>query len=119
MVLLKNTSPEHWRTQMETSSEIKCVFQDCPLCGNRGKLLKKVIETEGLKVRKVSFASEEGRELIHEAVMEHGIGRLPFFTDGKKFSLDIRDFVEKPQETIKTTAKKTKRTRKSKKGESE
>lgn len=105
---------------MEISSEIKCVFQDCPLCGNRGKLLKKIIETKGLVVKKVSFASEEGRELIHEAVMEHGIGKLPFFTDGRKFSTNIEDFIyEIPDEPIKTTAKKTKRTRKSKKGESE
>ena len=106
---------------METSNEIICVFQDCPLCGDRGKLLKKIIETEGLKVRKVSFACEEGRELIHEAVMNHGIGRLPFFTDGKKFSNNILDLVEKEEiveKPVKKTAKKTKRTRKSKKGES-
>lgn len=114
MALLKNTSQEHWRVKMGTSKEILIVFQDCPLCGNRGKLLKNVIATEGLKVRKVSFASEEGRELIHKAVMEHGIGRLPFFTDGERFSIDIRDFVEKDEPIEKLKKKKTARTRKKK-----
>ena len=107
---------------MEHSSEIKCVFQDCPLCGNRGKLLKKVIETHGLAVKKVSFASDEGRELIAKAVMDYGIGKLPFFTDGINFSTNIMDFVDKEEiveKPVKKTAKKTKRTRKSKKGESE
>lgn len=78
-------------------SEIICVYQDCPLCGNRGKKLKKLIFDKKLNVRKVSFASEEGKELIHTALLKHKIGTMPFFTDGKKFVTDINDLISKPK----------------------
>ena len=58
--------------------EIICVYQDCLGCGEKGKKLKKLIFDEKLKVRKVSFASQEGRRLINEAVFKHKIGSLPF-----------------------------------------
>ena len=72
---------------------IICVYQDCPMCGDRGKKLKKLIFDKKLNVRKVSFASDEGRELIYQALTEHKIGTLPFFTDGKKFTNDINDLI--------------------------
>ena len=93
------------------NKEIICVFQDCVLCGDRGKRLKQLIIDKNLNVRKVSFASEEGKELIHKAVFEHGIGSMPFFTDGVKFSAKIEDIYEKP--VVK--AKKAKKTAKIKK----
>ena len=74
--------------------EIICVYQDCPLCGDRGRVLKKLIFNKNLNVRKVSFASEEGKELIHKAVFECGIGTMPFFTDGIRFSEDINEFID-------------------------
>ena len=61
-------------------NEIICVYQDCIMCGDRGKKLKKLIFDKGLNVRKVSFASEEGKNLVHEAVFKHKIGSMPFFT---------------------------------------
>lgn len=76
--------------------EIICVYQDCVLCGDRGKKLKQYIDTNGLNVRKVSFASNEGKELVHEALFEHKIGTMPFYTDGKKFATTIQELVEKP-----------------------
>jgi hypothetical protein len=79
------------------AKEIICVYQDCPMCGDRGKQLKKIIIDKKLNVRKVSFASEEGKDLIHEAVFNHGIGTMPFFTDGTKFSTSIEDLVAKPK----------------------
>lgn len=91
MGLWKSISQELWRKQM--SKEIVCVYQDCPLCGDRGKQLKKLIFRKNLNVRKVSFASEEGKRLCHEAVFEHKIGTMPFFTDGKKFSVKIEDLL--------------------------
>ena len=75
--------------------EIICVYQDCVMCGDKGKELIKYIETNGLQVRKVSFASDEGKELVHEAVFNHKISKMPFFTDGKKYTEKISEFVEK------------------------
>lgn len=79
------------------SSEIICVYQDCPLCGDRGKKLKKLIFDKKLNVRKVSFASDEGRELVYQALTEHKIGTMPFFTDGKIFSTEIEEIIAKPK----------------------
>lgn len=79
------------------AKEIICVYQDCPMCGDRGKELKKIILDKKLNVRKVSFASPEGKDLIHEAVFNQGIGTMPFFTDGTKFSTSIEDLVAKPK----------------------
>jgi hypothetical protein len=81
--------------------EIVCVYQDCVMCGDRGKELKKYIDTNGLTVRKVSFASDEGKELVHEAVFVHKIKKMPFFTDGQKFAEKISDFVKKPEKKVR------------------
>ena len=96
------------------SKEIICVYQDCPLCGDRGKKLKKLIFDENLNVRKVSFIEPEGRHLIHEAVFKYGMGALPFYTDGKKFSYKLSDFIGEEE---KKPAKKTRKTRRVKKVE--
>lgn len=79
------------------AKKIICVYQDCPLCGDRGKKLKQLIIDKKLNVRKVSFASPEGKDLIHEAVFNHGIGTMPFFTDGEKFATDIEELIAKPK----------------------
>ena len=95
------------------SKEIVCVYQDCVLCGDRGKKLEKVIISKGLNVRKVSFASPEGRHLIHEAVFG-GFGvKFPLFTDGKQFTSDINELLDKKTKNVAKKAKKTpKNTRK-------
>jgi len=86
---------------MRKTKELICVYQDCPLCGDKGKVIKKIVTTKGINLRKVSFASEEGKDLIHEAVFEKGIKTMPFYTDGTKFSTDIQDFVEKSTKKVK------------------
>jgi len=91
---------------MAKNKEIICVYQDCPMCGDRGKKVLQIIHDKGLSVRKVSFASNEGKELIHEALFQHKIGTMPFYTDGELFSTDIQDLVATP---AKKTAKKTKK----------
>lgn len=96
------------------AKEIICVYQDCPLCGDRGKQLKKIILDKKLNVRKVSFASEEGKELIHEAVFNQGIGTMPFFTDGVKFSTSIEAITSKAP--VLTEKPKTVKPGKKKKG---
>lgn len=65
------------------------------MCGDRGKKLKKLIFDKKLNVRKVSFASEEGKELCSKAVFDHKISTMPFYTDGKKYSTNLEDFVSK------------------------
>lgn len=77
------------------NKKITVVFQDCPLCGDRGKVLKKIVAEKGIRLHKVSFASDEGRALINEAVFEKGIKTMPFFTDGKEFTTDINDLVKR------------------------
>ena len=97
------------------SKNIVCVFQDCAMCGDRGKTLKKFIISEKLNFRLVSFASEEGKELIYQAVTEHGIKTMPFFTDGEKFSINIEDFGKSAKENGEVTTK-PKITKRQKKG---
>lgn len=92
-----------------SSKEIICVYQDCVVCGDRGKKLKQFIEKKHLNIRKVSFASPEGEELCNKAVFEHGIGKMPFFTDGVKFATSLDDFTKrKPAKTKKTKSKSKK-----------
>ena len=83
------------------TKEIICVYQDCIMCGDRGKKLKKYIFDKKLNVRKVSFASDEGKELVYHAVTEHGIGTMPFFTDGVKYCSNIEDLCKKNTKTKK------------------
>lgn len=87
------------------AKEIICVYQDCVMCGDSGKKLKQFIDTNGLNVRKVSFACDEGKELVHSAVFEHKIGTMPFYTDGKKFSTKLADFVAKTNKKAKEGTK--------------
>jgi hypothetical protein len=77
------------------NKKITVVFQDCPLCGDRGKAIKKIVAEKGIRLHKVSFASDEGRALINEAVFEKGIKTMPFFTDGKEFTTNINDLVKR------------------------
>lgn len=81
---------------MKKNKEIICVYQDCPMCGDRGKKLKKLIFDKKLNVRKVSFASDEGKDLCHKAVFDYKIGAMPFFTDGERFVNNIEELL-KPQ----------------------
>ena len=103
------------------AKEIICVFQDCPLCGDKGKKLKKFILDKKLNVRKVSFASPEGKELCYQAVFVNGIKTMPFFTDGKRFVERIEEFTyprEKSVEKPKKTSTKKKKTKKEVENES-
>lgn len=83
------------------NKKITVVYQDCPLCGDRGKALKKIVAEKGIRLHKVSFASDEGRALINEAVFKKGIKTMPFYTDGKEFSTDIKDLLTRKKKAKK------------------
>lgn len=73
--------------------EVIVVYQDCVLCGSKGR--KKVAEyaKKGIVIRKVGFTTEEGKELIHKAVFEHKIGSMPFYTDGERFGATMDELL--------------------------
>lgn len=97
--------------------EILCVYQDCPLCGDKGKKLKKLIFDKQLNIRKVSFASPEGKELCYKAVFEEGIKTMPFFTDGETFATTLEELIE--IESVEKPKKTSTKRRKTKKAEVE
>lgn len=77
-------------------SKLKMVYQDCPTCGNRKEYGEKTIakaKESGLDIEFVSFATPEGQHLCKLAIYA-GISKLPFLTNGEKFSQDIADFIE-------------------------
>lgn len=86
--------------------EIICVYQDCPMCGAKGKKLMDEVNKKGIVIKKVSFASPEGKELIAKAVFEKGIKRMPFFTDGVEFSTTLEGLEKKPVKRKRKTTKK-------------
>lgn len=90
------------------SKKIMLIYQDCPMCGSRsnwGKKQTEIADTHGLEIVKTPFYKTGVKGLISKAV-ESGMGRLPFFTDGERFSYSIEDFVEKPKPKRKATKKR-------------
>lgn len=90
------------------AKEIIAVYQDCVLCGDRGKAKVQNFAKKGLNIRKVSVFSDEGAKLSHKAVFEHKMGSLPFFTDGTIFSYHAETFIES-KKTAKKSNKKSKK----------
>ena len=96
------------------NKEIIAVYQDCVLCGTKGRQKALELAQNGIIVRKVGFTTPEGKELIHKAVFEHKIGTMPFYTDGQKFSTTIEDFVvEDAKKREKIAEKSAKNVKKS------
>lgn len=92
------------------NKEIICVYQDCPLCSSRGKVILDLATSNGVAIRKVSFASDEGKDLIYKALTKHKIGTMPFFTDGEQFATNIDELFKKREK--KPTKKSQKREKK-------
>lgn len=129
-------------------SKLTMVYQDCPTCGNRKEWGERTIakaKESGLDIEFVSFATPTGQHLCKLAIYA-GITKLPFITDGNKFSKDIADFIEAEkapksfaeaiedkalmatvaekadklqQETLKAKKKSTRKTKRAKKEEVE
>lgn len=89
------------------AKKLICVYQDCPFCGQRGKMAKQMVAKGKAEIRKVSFASAEGQHLIHEAVYGGYKVEFPLFTDGKTFSSDIEDFTKRKAKTSKKSKRIT------------
>lgn len=91
------------------SKQIKLVYQDCPMCGARkswGEEQTKFANDYGFEIVKTPFFKWGAADLIFEATRQ-GMS-LPFFTDGVKFSKDLKDFAEEKTIEVKTI-KKTKK----------
>lgn len=89
------------------SKEIIAVFQDCVLCGARGRARIAEYAEKGITIRKVSFASDEGRDLCLKAI-ESGVGSMPFYTDGKIFSTEMSRFLTKNNRSMRKNTNKRK-----------
>lgn len=87
------------------------VYQDCPLCGARKKWGERTIakaKKAGIPCTAISFASPEGSRLCKEAIYA-GVTRLPFITDGNKFSENVEDFTETKAKPAKSPKKRTRK----------
>lgn len=73
--------------------EIIAVYQDCVLCGEKGRQRIADCAEKGITIRKVGFTTEEGEELIHKAVFEHGIGSMPFYVYGDVWSNSLEPLI--------------------------
>ena len=89
--------------------EVIAVFQDCVMCGDKGRKKALELTKSGVFIRKVSFASPEGKELCRQAVFDHGIRTMPFYVEGDKFTDSLDELVgnieEKPAKTKKKKSK--------------
>lgn len=98
--------------------KITLVYQDCPSCGVHEAWYNRqmtIAESAGIEIVKVSFVIPGIAEIIREA-NKKGVKSCPFFTDGKKFSKNLADFIEKtPEPAMKTKKKSTKRKKSTKK----
>lgn len=90
------------------AKEIIAVYQDCVLCGDKGKKKVYRLAKKGLNIRKVSTFTDEGDKLVNKAVLEHKMGSLPFYTDGTIFSYHVETFIEK-KKVAKKSNKKSKK----------
>lgn len=102
------------------TKEIIIVYQDCPTCGARKEWGESTIKTAlnaKASVRKVSFVTREGEQLIAKAI-ENGVTRLPFVTDGKSFAYDVKSVLQAESDG-KNEKKEPKTTRKIKKVKAE
>lgn len=84
--------------------EIIAVYQDCVLCGTKGRQKITECASKGITIRKVGLTTEEGKKLIHEAVFKHGIGQMPFYVYGDVWSNKLRPLIELAENAKKPTA---------------
>ena len=106
---------------MKLRKKIYIVYQDFAMCGSRknwGDVQLKMADKLRYEIIKKPMYKKDTKELVKDAVFKHGIGYLPFFTDGEGHygrTVAQLDAVIKA-EIEAEKPKKTRKTRKTKKG---
>lgn len=88
--------------------EIIAVYQDCVLCGIKGRKKAQEYAEKGIVIRKVGFTTDEGRKLCAQALTK-GIGTMPFYVCGGDFATTIDAFIFEKTKTPKTRKKSIKK----------
>lgn len=91
---------------MANSKEITVLFQDCVLCGDKGRQKRLELESKGYIFRKISFVTEEGRELSARAVAA-GVGSMPVFFYGDHIAGSLSKLLEMIKPRKKAVKKKS------------
>ena len=106
---------------MKLRKKIYLVYQDFAMCGSRknwGDVQLKVADKLRYEIVKKPMYKKDTKELVKDAVFKHGIGYLPFFTDGEghygRTVAQLDEVLKAAKEAEKP--KKTRKTRKTKKG---
>lgn len=83
------------------TKEVLLVFQDCVFgaCTNQSAQAAEAAK-KGITLRLTPFSAPGAKVLILEA-KSRGVGRLPFYTDRKKFSYNLDDFAPQADTTDK------------------
>lgn len=84
--------------------EIIAVYQDCVLCGTKGRQKIADYAAQGIQIRKVGFTTPEGRELCYQAVQK-GIGYMPFYVSEGEFAESIEALTTKQPKIVKKLQK--------------
>lgn len=78
-------------------SKILLIYQDCHNCGNREEWYKeqqKLAKGHNLKIVPTPYNAPGAKDIIL-AAQDKGVKQtLLFYTDGKKFGHDIKDFIK-------------------------
>lgn len=91
--------------------EVTVVYQDCALCGAKGRQTIAEYVKRGIELRKVSFISDEGRKLCAEAV-KRGIGSMPIYVCNGAFSPTLDGLFNENKEKRKAASKSKKQMKK-------
>lgn len=95
--------------------EIIAVFQDCVLCGVKGRQKIAEYAEKGVAIRKVGFTTPEGRFLCGEAINK-GIGSMPFYVMEGDYATSIDALLTAPIKTRKKSSKKQIKAKETKNG---
>lgn len=77
--------------------ELTVIYQDpcgaSPWCARTRRLAANA----GIKLNRISFVTPYAKEMLAKAKEQTGWHGVPVITDGKKWSADIEDFIEKTE----------------------
>lgn len=88
------------------AKEIVVLYQDCVLCGDKGKKKALELEARGYTFRKVSFVTKEGEELSARAVAA-GVGSMPVFFYGEHVAATLDKLMDQIRPKKGRKSKKT------------